>query len=91
MAHLHRRGACVHGAGPAVDKHEGGSGVGAAVGREAEVLQLAATGLDNEGIAAVLVLSVRTVERHLQNAYTKLGVQGKAARAAAVARFLAPA
>ncbi|MET0144352.1 MAG: alpha/beta fold hydrolase [Ilumatobacteraceae bacterium] len=58
--------------------------------REVDVLRLAATGMDNEGIAAELVLSVRTVERHLQNAYTKLGVQGKAARAAAVARFLAP-
>jgi pimeloyl-ACP methyl ester carboxylesterase/DNA-binding CsgD family transcriptional regulator len=57
--------------------------------REAEVLRLAATGLDNDGIAAELVLSVRTVERHLQNAYMKLGVQGKAARTAAVARFLA--
>jgi pimeloyl-ACP methyl ester carboxylesterase/DNA-binding CsgD family transcriptional regulator len=59
--------------------------------REAEVLRLAATGLDNDSIAAELVLSVRTVERHLQNAYTKLGVQGKAARTAAVARFLASA
>jgi ATP/maltotriose-dependent transcriptional regulator MalT len=58
--------------------------------REEDVLRLAAAGLDNEGIAAALVLSVRTVERHLQNAYAKLGVQGKAARAAAVARFLAP-
>jgi DNA-binding CsgD family transcriptional regulator len=28
---------------------------------------------------------VRTVERHLSNAYLKLGVSGKAARAAAVA------
>ena len=56
--------------------------------REAEVLRWAAEGLDNEAIAAELVLSVRTVERHFQNAYTKLGVQGKAARAAAVARFL---
>ena len=56
--------------------------------REAEVLRWAAKGLDNEAIAAELFLSVRTVERHFQNAYTKLGVQGKAARAAAVARFL---
>ena len=38
-----------------------------------------------------LALSVRTVERHLSNAYDKLGVSGKAARAAAVARVVAHA
>jgi pimeloyl-ACP methyl ester carboxylesterase/DNA-binding CsgD family transcriptional regulator len=55
--------------------------------RELEVLGLAAAGLDNEGIAARLYLSVRTVERHLSNIYAKLGVSGKAARAAAAVRF----
>ena len=55
--------------------------------REREVLGLVAAGLDNEGIAARLYLSVRTVERHLSNIYAKLGVSGKAARAAAAARF----
>ena len=54
--------------------------------RELEVLGLVAAGLDNEEIAARLHLSVRTVERHLSNIYAKLGVSGKAARAAA-ARF----
>ncbi len=57
--------------------------------RELDVLTLAARGLDNTGIAAELVLSVRTVERHLQNAYGKLGLQGRTARTAAVARLLA--
>ena len=57
--------------------------------RELDVLTLASRGLDNTEIAAELVLSVRTVERHLQNAYGKLGLQGRTARTAAVARLLA--
>jgi pimeloyl-ACP methyl ester carboxylesterase/DNA-binding CsgD family transcriptional regulator len=56
--------------------------------RELDVLRLAAEGLDNADIARSLTLSVRTVERHLSNAYAKLGIQGKSARAAAVARLL---
>jgi pimeloyl-ACP methyl ester carboxylesterase/DNA-binding CsgD family transcriptional regulator len=55
--------------------------------REREVMRLVADGLSNEEIAARLVLSVRTVERHLSNIYAKLRVSGKAARAAAAARF----
>ena len=53
--------------------------------RELEILRLAAAGKDNGEIADSLVLSVRTVERHLSNAYLKLGVSGRAGRAAAVA------
>ena len=56
--------------------------------REQEILRLAARGLDNVAIADRLTLSVRTVERHLSNAYTKLGVSGKVARTAAVAHLL---
>ncbi|MFH8248968.1 alpha/beta fold hydrolase [Microbacterium sp. B2969] len=59
--------------------------------RELDILRLAAEGYDNEAIAAVLVLSIRTVERHLQNAYAKLGLQGRTARTAAVARLLSRA
>jgi DNA-binding CsgD family transcriptional regulator len=55
--------------------------------RESEVLELVAAGLSNEEIADRLFLSVRTVERHLSNIYVKLRVSGKAARAAAAARF----
>ena len=55
--------------------------------RECEVLELVADGLSNEQIAERLYLSVRTVERHLSNVYAKLRVSGKAARAAAAARF----
>lgn len=56
--------------------------------REVEVLRLAADGLANDAVAASLGLSPRTVERHLSNAYAKLGVSGKAARAAAVAEVM---
>ena len=56
--------------------------------REREILALAARGLDNDEIAAELVLSTRTVERHLSNVYAKLDLHGKSARTAAVARLL---
>jgi DNA-binding CsgD family transcriptional regulator len=55
--------------------------------REREVLELVATGMSNEEIAERLFLSSRTVERHLSNVYAKLRLSGKAARAAAAARF----
>jgi pimeloyl-ACP methyl ester carboxylesterase/DNA-binding CsgD family transcriptional regulator len=55
--------------------------------REIEVLALVAAGLPNQAIASRLYISARTVERHLSNIYVKLGVSGKAARAAAAARF----
>jgi DNA-binding NarL/FixJ family response regulator len=53
--------------------------------REHEVLRLVAQGRSNDEIAAALVLSVRTVERHVANAYAKIGVSGRTARAAATA------
>ena len=51
--------------------------------RESEVLRMVAAGMTNEEIAAALVLSVRTIERHLSNIYVKIGATGRAARAAA--------
>ena len=54
--------------------------------REAEVLQLLTNGSTNLEIAAVLVVSVHTVERHLQNAYRKIGVRNRADAAAYMAR-----
>jgi len=55
--------------------------------REREVLELVAAGLSNEQIADRLVLSCRTVERHLSNVYVKLRLSGKSARAGAAARY----
>ena len=46
--------------------------------REAEVLGLLAAGQTNNEIAAELVLSIHTIERHLQNAYRKIGVRNRA-------------
>jgi DNA-binding NarL/FixJ family response regulator len=46
--------------------------------REAEVLRLIARGCSNQQIADELVLSVRTVERHITNLYAKIGAHGKA-------------
>ena len=45
--------------------------------REREVGTLAASGLSSKDIADRLFLSVRTVENHLQNVYSKLGVAGR--------------
>ena len=42
--------------------------------REIEVLQLAGKGYSNNEIASELHISVNTVKRHLNNAFTKLGV-----------------
>jgi DNA-binding CsgD family transcriptional regulator len=46
--------------------------------REVEVLRLIADGRTNAEIADALVLSVRTVERHITNAYAKIDARGKA-------------
>jgi DNA-binding NarL/FixJ family response regulator len=63
--------------------------------REAEIVRLIATGASNSRIASELVVSVRTVERHIENIYAKLDVHGRSARAAvasyAIRMGLAPA
>ena len=50
--------------------------------RELQVLRLVAAGETNKAIAAELVLSERTVDRHVSNIFAKLGVSSRAAATA---------
>ncbi|MFF8377573.1 LuxR C-terminal-related transcriptional regulator [Streptomyces sp. NPDC015661] len=50
--------------------------------REIEVLRLVATGRTNHAIAAELVLSEKTVARHLSNIFGKLGLSSRSAATA---------
>lgn len=54
--------------------------------RQAEVLELVALGRTNAQVASDLHLSARTVQKHLENIYDRLGVRS---RAAATARAVA--
>jgi ATP/maltotriose-dependent transcriptional regulator MalT len=68
-------------------REDGGAGeLAALTSRELEVAGLVATGMTNREIAARLVLSDRTVERHLARIFAKLGIGSRAALAAAVER-----
>ena len=51
-------------------------------GLELEVLRLVAAGKTNKSIAAELVLSERTIERHVSNIFFKLNVSSRAAATA---------
>jgi predicted ATPase/DNA-binding NarL/FixJ family response regulator len=46
--------------------------------REVEVLRLVAAGRSNREVAAELSVSVRTVERHIENLYGKIGARNRA-------------
>ena len=50
--------------------------------RELQVLRLVAAGTTNKVIAVELVLSERTVDRHVSNIFTKLGVSSRTAATA---------
>ncbi|MGA9716220.1 MAG: LuxR C-terminal-related transcriptional regulator [Aeromicrobium sp.] len=76
-------------AAPALSRVESldrGRGPGSAPGgltpREVEVLTLVATGATNREVAAKLVISERTVARHLSNTFVKLDVSSRAAATA---------
>jgi DNA-binding NarL/FixJ family response regulator len=49
--------------------------------REAEVIGLLARGLQTKQIARALGISAKTADRHIQNAYGKIGVSTRAAAA----------
>jgi DNA-binding NarL/FixJ family response regulator len=57
--------------------HPGIPGLHGLSGRELEVLRLIAAGRTNQEIANALTLSVRTVERHAENLYAKIGARGR--------------
>jgi DNA-binding CsgD family transcriptional regulator len=65
-----------------VDKLLGRARPGGLTEREIEVLRLVAAGRSNPDIAHALVLSPKTVERHLSNIFTKLDVPSRTAAAA---------
>jgi ATP/maltotriose-dependent transcriptional regulator MalT len=71
------------GAGPDLAIIDGGAADSHGLtARELEVLRLVADGRTNKAIAAELVLSERTVDRHVSNILTKLGVASRAAATA---------
>ncbi len=50
--------------------------------REAQVLRLVAAGKSNRAIATELILSEKTVARHVSNIFTKLGLSSRSAATA---------
>ncbi len=56
--------------------------------RESEVLMWIARGKSNRDIAEILDLSPRTVNKHLEQIYAKLGVENRASAAALAVRTL---
>ena len=58
------------------------AGAGPLTPRELEVLRLVAAGHSNRAIAAALVLSEKTVARHVANIFTKLSLTSRAAATA---------
>lgn len=56
--------------------------------REAEVLSWLSRGKTNRDIAQILGLSPRTIDKHLEQIYAKLGVENRTSAAAVAARVL---
>lgn len=66
----------------AYGRARGRTNAGPLTPRELQVLRLVATGQTNRAIAAELFISERTVDRHVSNLLTKLGVPSRAAATA---------
>ena len=71
-------------AGQAVSALPGGS-LGGLTDREVQTLRLVAAGYTNAAIAHELRVSPRTVAKHLEHVYRKLGVSSRAAAASCMA------
>jgi len=67
---------------PAPDRTQAGASRGPLTRREQDVAVLVARGMSNGQIAAALVISARTVEKHVQHIMDKLGVSTRAQIAA---------
>jgi len=67
---------------PGPDDAEADASPGRLTRREQDVAVLVARGLSNSQIAATLVISARTVEKHVQHIMDKLGVSTRAQIAA---------
>jgi DNA-binding NarL/FixJ family response regulator len=76
------------GAGPdlprltTLDRRDAASRAHGLTARELQVLRLLAAGKTNHAIATDLVLAEKTVDRHVSNIYSKLGVSSRAAATA---------
>jgi DNA-binding CsgD family transcriptional regulator len=69
----------------------GSDGMGELTDRELQVLELAARGRTNRAIASTVGVSPRTVAKHLEHIYRKLGVSSRAAAVYATAAARGPA
>jgi ATP/maltotriose-dependent transcriptional regulator MalT len=66
----------------ALSRKAAAGGAGRLTAREVQVLRLVAAGKTNRAIATDLVISEKTVARHLSNIFTKLGISSRAAATA---------
>ncbi len=71
-------------------RRRGSVGEAALSAREVEVARLVATGASNREISEALVIAPKTVERHVSNALTKLGLRNRTELAAAMTGSQAP-
>jgi DNA-binding CsgD family transcriptional regulator len=71
-----RRGPTLDGRVAVLVETDGQAGVPLSA-RQRQVLELVARGLTNSQVAARLQLSGRTVDKHLENAYARLGVDNR--------------